>query len=114
MRISDWSSDVCSSDLTPDRLDLVAQEQHGNAQQDRRCAGHPDDEDIGAAGEHPVLRGDDGHQAVGQLHVNGDIAVIELGVDQEIDRAAGRERVCEYVENSVVAGAIKKTKKKKL
>src|SRR3546814_15749142 len=75
LRISDWSSDVCSSDLlTP-------------------------------------LRG-------GDLHMNrrdfiktvaaGSAAT--LAAEKQIGRASCRERVCQYVSISVVAGSLKKKK----
>src|SRR3546814_9815632 len=72
LRISDWSSDVCSSDL-------------------RRIGGvgrvHP------AAGEAPQQEAVDG--AEGELAALGTLARARHGV--EIGRASGRERVCQYV-----------------
>src|SRR3546814_8481265 len=37
MRISDWSSDVCSSDLTPHGKDAGLQDRGGQARKDRRA-----------------------------------------------------------------------------
>src|SRR3546814_11499773 len=74
MRISDWSSDVCSSDLcsapglevahflalaealrgarqTADRLHLVAHEDDGDAEQQDRAADGPEGEDVGGRRE---------------------------------------------------------------
>src|SRR3546814_10303728 len=79
MRISDWSSDVCSSDLGARTVDV-----------DRR-------ED--------ALLGQGPRQT--QLHVAGALELLEdhlvhlrAGLDQggrEIGRASCRERVCQYV-----------------
>src|SRR3546814_3694796 len=81
MRISDWSSDVCSSDLP--RVERLEQLLHV-ADQARRaaCAVRFD------AGEVRRQRLD--LEAVDADH---GVAVIE----QEIGRASCRERVCQYV-----------------
>src|SRR3546814_19165520 len=109
MRISDWSSDVCSSDLGvgvglsslcmadgphPLRLGQQAGKSRcpplkGRANSSVDPVGHP-------LRRHDRARGD----AV------GDGAIAEIG------RASGRERVCQYVSISVVAGAL--TKKKQI
>src|SRR3546814_11542539 len=104
MRISDWSSDVCSSDL-------------GN--------GEPENDgvsmvkfDMGAAWDdamtlvraHLPLTG----VLAGLFFFLPGIAAALLGPaplappDNEIGRASGRERVCQYGEISVVAGSLKK------
>src|SRR3546814_17850650 len=102
MRISDWSSDVCSSDLCDDlRLDL------GGAfedVEDARVAEHAGD---------LVLLG----VAVAAVHLQrvvgvgpGDARAQQFrhaGLD-EIGRASCRERVCQYWEISVVAVSLKK------
>src|SRR3546814_19935287 len=98
MRISDWSSDVCSSDLT------VAQTE-----------------------EQPLALFHLGKQPGGQHHAVaiGGAAVLErdamhhrIAVEPviapalrpiEIGRASCRERVCQYVSISVVAVSFKKT-----
>src|SRR3546814_3887579 len=77
MRISDWSSDVCSSDLPPP---VVVDDEGAEDAEDRaRCAdadGPQGSERVGrCAGQEP---GDEEHQ-------------------QEIGRASCRERVCQYV-----------------
>src|SRR3546814_7132510 len=79
MRISDWSSDVCSSDLTG----LIADERH--------------------LAHHPAIlwrgRGD----ACGAARLAQPRAALDrLGVrhlrdEQQIGRASCRERVCQYV-----------------
>src|SRR3546814_12978054 len=87
MRISDWSSDVCSSDLA-DALFLT---DLGEFPGDFRGGGGVVDEDRALA--HP-----------------GEGAVVAED-DAEIGRAACRERVCQYVEISVVAVSLKKKHK---
>src|SRR3546814_9238872 len=70
VRISDWSSDVCSSDLRGDGADEVA-DMPGN---ERRCCARSG---VHAQAQH-----------------------IDIGVEQpehEIGRASCRERVCQYV-----------------
>src|SRR3546814_17457778 len=97
MRISDWSSDVCSSDLSILRYD---REMH----------------DFSASPDHALL-------VLGRLDgrlCNSPAADIWLararlkgasmlsGVAGEIGRASCRERVCQYVSISVVAVSSKK------
>src|SRR3546814_7938391 len=92
MRISDWSSDVCSSDL----LDALADGLHHfqiDAEQvvaaHPRLAGDPggDDDDVGA-GDVGIIIG------AGDLRVK---ALNRADLRQEIGRASCRERVCQYV-----------------
>src|SRR3546814_16474834 len=96
MRISDWSSDVCSSDLPVDRLE------NGDAfaklGQDRRCL----QPDIAAANHHCVfdcrqLARDSIDVATRADRVNANNVMPQIG------RASCRERVCPYVKLSVVA-----------
>src|SRR3546814_17941304 len=88
MRISDWSSDVCSSDLNDH------QQRGGEADP----AAHGDDI-RGPAEQRADRRG--GEQTDGEAPSAGD------GVGQ-IGRASCRERVCTYVLISVVAVPLKK------
>src|SRR3546814_3680801 len=81
MRISDWSSDVCSSDL-------LAAEREGEAAV------------LGVAAEHRPLGGAaDGEEALAIRQLDelrhDDAGGAEGGV--EIGRASCRERVCQYV-----------------
>src|SRR3546814_7268815 len=82
MRISDWSSDVCSSDLGRRRLRA------------------------GRDGHRPGLRGTEAARAQrleGRRHR-------PVGAERgQIGRASCRESVCQYVSISVVAGSLKKT-----
>src|SRR3546814_19915734 len=106
MRISDWSSDVCSSDLAVDldRIELV--EPLALEQRQRRNVV----EGIAEIGEQelpPVVLRQRG-EAFGEQPV-------ALAIDRgqvEIGRATGRERVCQEVYISVVGVHIKKKDKK--
>src|SRR3546814_18250996 len=110
MRISDWSSDVCSSDLRDGhspRLHDAADDGEGG----RHQAGftyaddHSRDEQLtkrpGEAAGHRRQRP---HRYTPEN--NGARRIAELG------RASWRERVCQYVTISVVAVSLKKQKKK--
>src|SRR3546814_3447137 len=88
MRISDWSSDVCSSDLLMDR------------RKDMIISGgfniYPSDLE-GVLREHPAI------YDVAVVGVPSDdwgetpVAFVVLAPGKEIGRAACRERVCQYV-----------------
>src|SRR3546814_3790631 len=81
MRISDWSSDVCSSDLVS-----------GRDPDNRATALVPPD------GTRTVSRGDDGSVQVSeQTRLTGPEAVLTSPPLVEIGRAACRESVCQYV-----------------
>src|SRR3546814_12065415 len=122
MRISDWSSDVCSSDLRAARIaarDLGGVDQHGDAV-DRAPVRYI------ALAAHRRARGDVIGGAARGREI--DIARIAQGDDIgarferagidggrrhpafQIGRASGRERVCQYVSISVVAVSLKKKK----
>src|SRR3546814_20422919 len=95
MRISDWSSDVCSSDLSRASMDAGFRSYW-------RTSGHdpsrivmdspPDREDV-----RPWLR-------IRELLEDGGVRVPRV----QIGRASCRERVCQYVSLSVVAVCLKK------
>src|SRR3546814_14359535 len=112
MRISDWSSDVCSSDL---------RHRAGAAREDglivaavARIAGLVA-LDVGRQ-RHDAVRLQRRQQgAVAAPEGDGDLAALALGdhlggeIAAETGRAAGRERVCQYGETAVVGvGLIKK------
>src|SRR3546814_13571468 len=86
MRISDWSSDVCSSDLAGRRLTEPSA---------GPLFGSTWEEDDIASGTIYVLRSLSDHPFVSEHR-------------QQIGRAACRERVCQYVETSVVDVSLKK------
>src|SRR3546814_15752548 len=98
MRISDWSSDVCSSDLhAVDQADA-------DEEQERRSEVDDDVVHAGSdAGNPRAMQG----QAVGcrQQDLEEDEQVEQVA---EIGRASCRERVCQYVWVGVVAVSIKK------
>src|SRR3546814_1344497 len=87
LRISDWSSDVCSSDLH-DLLPILGC---------RTCAkllAHADIGDVGDADGNAAAIGDDDRFEVvdpGRLARHTDQILLEIG------RASCRERVCQYV-----------------
>src|SRR3546814_6113591 len=88
MRISDWSSDVCSSDLLADLVALPIDDHRPLA--DRLATGD---------GEADAL----GDRAVGELALDPGRAreaafgFAPLGDSEKIGRASCRERVCQYV-----------------
>src|SRR3546814_12234630 len=103
MRISDWSSDVCSSDLeTPVRLDALGLEARaiGIAQPQRRAIvdRRQPAPKLDLALEVQFLRG---------LICRIDAPAGAPGLEQ-IGRASCRERVCQSVYISEVAGSLKK------
>src|SRR3546814_14280021 len=128
MRISDWSSDVCSSDL---RTTLAAQLPEGSrylGQVRRRlfaasrsgrpvelCGYLPVYQLPASTGSGPACRVllPEGFDPQTRLHA-GLVAELERALAHhgvlEIGRASCRERVCQYVLNSVVAGSLKKNK----
>src|SRR3546814_17257834 len=122
MRISDWSSDVCSSDLLTG-LGLDA-ETAGDANQGQRCLGtRTGDLECGGAsglGQRPVRqeratpRGDRVAATTGD-HLGREAtnwpALLVEQTGLEIGRASCRERVCQYVSISVVAVSLKNKKK---
>src|SRR3546814_11267092 len=87
MRISDWSSDVCSSDLET----LYSM-----------------DGDIAPVDDLAALaRTEDAWLLIDEAHATGVFGPRGRGL-AEIGRASCRERVCQYVSISVVAVTLKK------
>src|SRR3546814_15311827 len=104
MRISDWSSDVCSSDLTElPKVDLIVIPGGFSYGDYLRC---------GAIAAHsPVMREVVARAKAGAAVLgvcNGFQILAETG---QIGRASCRERVCQYVWISVVAVSLNKKKK---
>src|SRR3546814_4400724 len=88
MRISDWSSDVCSSDLagvTPSADPGIRQRRH---RADLRS------ERDGAADRAPGFDRPAGVRPVPECAPD---PAVRTGADGEIGRASCRERVCQYV-----------------
>src|SRR3546814_15754820 len=123
MRMSDWSSDVCSSDLQATALPAAASRQGAGAAQRRsRPPGS------GRFGKGTAAVSGSPLFSVGNGPWSSDMAAKvpvlvpegNLGsylqeirkFPMQIGRASCRERGCQYVENEVVAGAFKKKKKK--
>src|SRR3546814_17738068 len=114
MRISDWSSDVCSSDLIAyvlpeDDFDRALCAHH------RDFGGGPGIVQVAAQmlGRHHVigaaigLAGDDGYLRHRRLAI-GEQQLCAMLYDAEIGRATCRERVCQYVYVWVVGLSLKK------
>src|SRR3546814_16615401 len=103
MRISDWSSDVCSSDLLfveGDAFQLLRV-----VFQLRLAVLFPEEAGVGqAGGEHLAIARDDGRAAVLRLYIGGadegggelDRRIAQDDIFQ-IGRASGRERRGQYV-----------------
>src|SRR3546814_20856785 len=106
MRISDWSSDVCSSDLQGVAalieqkavgLELVGLAAVRGARQKAQCAVVAEQPRWHAVVETDIagpFRGVLERRGVGDIHAEGIDEAGELG---EIGRASCRERVCPYV-----------------
>src|SRR3546814_16741678 len=119
MRISDWSSDVCSSDLFVHGGDAVALNYHIQRQgvsshwtpvkQQKSTLNHPESQGNPrvAPVDRPVDRAVEGFIApttTGRVPGTGRDST-DSGV--EIGRASCRERVCRYVSIPVVAVSLK-------
>src|SRR3546814_17318614 len=104
MRISDWSSDVCSSDLGSDDDARVVGE---IAEELRRVLQHLLDLAVRALEERPHLHGGGRAQTCRRLEVVDEVAVGLLGGvaagARELGRASCRERACQSVAISGVA-----------
>src|SRR3546814_15992753 len=127
MRISDWSSDMCSSDLDERRLPaepLGQQDQTGQDKAGRRHLREPEAEDRLAQGPQPPRmqfepdeEKQEGDPDFGDRELRfaaadqpQSIGSDERAGDQkaEIGRASGRERVRQYGALPVVAVSVKK------
>src|SRR3546814_18243860 len=110
LRISDWSSDVCSSDLELHAGGFDVAE----ATIDRHCAGCPHEHREGRVSElrigeitvvDPIIVADgalpQSIAAIDDAIILGSSAVpvteLQAGGVYQIGRASGRERVCQYV-----------------
>src|SRR3546814_11630484 len=105
MRISDWSSDVCSSDLRA--LELEDESEHGCDRDEQFLGNHAARArgEINGAGQLRIFE----HRNAGGAR---ELADRQRDVAAQIGRAPCRERVCQYVSISVVAVALKKKKQK--
>src|SRR3546814_16842419 len=102
MRISDWSSDVCSSDLV-DLGGRLGEREVGGPE----AGGDPLTEHRGGEVVQRALQ-------VGHRDALVDHQAVDLVEDRrvQIGRAPRRERVCQYVSSSVVQASLKKKKTK--
>src|SRR3546814_16947305 len=107
MRISDWSSDVCSSDLLPAGRRTAG----GGRVARHRAAARRDVQG------RPLAQGNPGGVRFPPAVGDGQPAVALRGMGgaraagDQIGRASGRESGCQYVELSVVAVSLKKKTK---
>src|SRR3546814_17554182 len=105
MRISDWSSDVCSSDRDGAGDELREERDEGREGHEARGRGDVPAVEVDRV-RHPVER------VEADPHRQGDVQQRRGDLDPEqIGRESGRERVCPYVYISGVAVQIKKKKK---
>src|SRR3546814_15219386 len=107
MRISDWSSDVCSSDLVAPRRERQQDVAVGRGDGGDEVAGRADEALLAAEGVVEQQRGlllprfriaiDGDALAFGLAQRRAPLAVQSGGQRLEIGRASCRERVCTYV-----------------
>src|SRR3546814_15665761 len=109
MRISDWSSDVCSSDLAGLRSRHAARVALAEG---AVLVGHPLLEGVGEkAAERRAGTGQDaGDEAEQRAAQAGAEGIDDIGQPRKTGRASCRERVCQYVLYPEVAVSLK-TKK---
>src|SRR3546814_15656657 len=104
MRISDWSSDVCSSDLS-----VIWAISMGGFLQDQKIVGGDLQADRLAMGEvAPLDAFGDQRLRLADLDEQPGAVAEEEGGRDAIGRASCRDRVCQYVYVSVVAVPFKK------
>src|SRR3546814_14292061 len=120
MRISDWSSDVCSSDLF-DRLapdySAIRKSRHTIKVMARDNVLHPQQKQFFQMALPEIFEGLTHSIADSEETIPGKevarIAALEMREVREIGRASCRERVCQYVSISVVGVSFKKKKQQK-
>src|SRR3546814_14209169 len=112
MRISDWSSDVCSSDLAWDKglfddelVPVSVPQRKGDPIVFAHDEGYRADASMDTLGKLRALEG--GVVTAGNASQQNDAAAAclvvaedkldELGLEPKIGRASGRERGCQYV-----------------
>src|SRR3546814_17229953 len=104
MRISDWSSDVCSSDLD----ELLGEAGIVGGAQRREPVFEMRERRFGiGVGPDTIPR----RKLCGRRRGIENAAARQSGQPVEIGRASWRERVCPYVEISVVAVSLKQNNK---
>src|SRR3546814_18778847 len=105
MRISDWSSDVCSSDLASGyQVGGAAVYTAGHAvRQMTRSAADPQ------TGETRTIDASASFTGAADAGDYTDFSYGVGGQSNQIGRESGRESVCQYVYISLVAGSLNKT-----
>src|SRR3546814_16624711 len=117
MRISDWSSDVCSSDLwwTGEHHIVLARRLEASRGFDFLFFDDTSTVSNALGGsmdaELKFAVGSPRHEAMPLLPL---LAKATQHIGVEIGRASCRERVCQYVSISVVAGSLQKKRNKKI
>src|SRR3546814_21120157 len=101
MRISDWSSDVCSSDLAAE---------HPMSAQGDELDSPTIFENVFIPWKQVFHIGNPEHATLYTQRIF-DWLHYHILIRQELGRASCRERVCQYVMISVVAASLKKKKK---
>src|SRR3546814_13381490 len=99
MRISDWSSDVCSSDLTVRAGDLFTSKEE---LKDARASLDDINGQLQLYGD--IVAGLEGKSALSGLQ-QAELKSARDKITEQIGRASCRERVCQSVSISVVAGS---------
>src|SRR3546814_15245152 len=94
MRISDWSSDVCSSDLGSQ---VVNDRQTRRADGGEQAAEQADEQREPDTGEYQTGRDSETEHDLAAI---GAQCTDRVAVEKEIGRASGRERVSRYVKIS--------------
>src|SRR3546814_17547589 len=89
MRISDWSSDVCSSDLQPHRLGVIAELRP--AYRLPQLVHRPD-----TAGDGEEAVGEVGEHALSLVHPRDDMALGDAARSEERRVGTERVRTCRY------------------
>src|SRR3546814_18054892 len=101
MRISDWSSDVCSSDLL-----LIVAIWDAAVLSSRVTAGELT---FSSFDPHVAMAGSEATGLIFAVSCFSGFEATAIFRDEAIGRASCRERVCQYVCISVVAVSLKKT-----
>src|SRR3546814_18234087 len=109
MRISDWSSDVCSSDLG--QIRLPEDDGYSHLKLKLEQGGFFGPVARLCASRHLIAGGVKPDNCIRLCEWPYDQSLLPIGL--EIGRASWRERVCQYVKISVVAVSLQKKKQYK-
>src|SRR3546814_11846723 len=109
MRISDWSSDVCSSDLAAGVIEVQVRQHHYVDVFMRQADFGQRIQQYVARLDHAITLAQRRLEERTDAGLEQHVAAVQI-LRQQIGRASSRERVCQYVLISVVAVSIKKIK----